>query len=284
MLPGVETGDIRAIHRTRVASRRLRELLPLLELPGKTSRKLGRRLRRATRQLGHVRELDVLLMLSEELAESGKYSERAVRRVAGDVRGIRAKARKEFSTQKSAADLLKLAKNLDKVSRKLEDVETPSSGRAWHWAMDARIARRASALKRAVDSAGAIFLSERLHDVRIALKKLRYAVELSTDASGAKPGADLKTLKRVQTLLGRLHDRQVFVDRVRSVQASLNPHDAVVSHDLDALLIGLDQTCRRLHARFIRERGAVLEICERLARASPALRMIDARRPARKAG
>src|SRR5262245_52825810 len=91
MLPGVEAGDIQAIHRTRVASRRLRELLPLLELEPKTARKLGRRLRRITRQLGSVRELDVLLLLTEELSASGRYSDRAIRRVAANVRETREK-------------------------------------------------------------------------------------------------------------------------------------------------------------------------------------------------
>jgi len=32
MLPGIEQGDVRALHRGRVATRRLRELLPVLEL------------------------------------------------------------------------------------------------------------------------------------------------------------------------------------------------------------------------------------------------------------
>src|SRR4029450_5371896 len=40
----VARGDEDALHRARVASRRLRELLPLLELDGETSRKLTRQL------------------------------------------------------------------------------------------------------------------------------------------------------------------------------------------------------------------------------------------------
>src|SRR5207248_1929483 len=56
-LHGVDKGEIRAIHRTRVASRRLREVLPVLELDADVSAKLVRRLRRVTAQLGPVREL-----------------------------------------------------------------------------------------------------------------------------------------------------------------------------------------------------------------------------------
>jgi CHAD domain-containing protein len=285
MLPGVEAGDMKATHRTRVASRRLRELLPLLELQPKAARKLGKRLRKATRQLGAVREADVLQLLTENLTNSGRFGERAMRRVRTDVLATREKARKAFSARETLSDLLRLAKNLEKVARKLDDPGPTPNGRAWQWALDARIAHRAATLKKAVDAAGAIYLSERLHDVRIALKKLRYAVELSADAAAARPGSDLKTLKRAQTLLGRLHDHQVLIDGVRRMQASLHSSDLVVSRDLDALLVALDGMCRRLHARFVRERAAVLEICERHGlRPTAAPRAISSRRAAGQAG
>jgi CHAD domain-containing protein len=142
MLPGVEAGDVRAIHRTRVASRRLRELLPLLELESKTARKLARRLKKTTRQLGGVREVDVLLMLTEELSASGSYPDRAIRRVAADIRAARDKARKSSSVRKSASELHRLAKSLEKVRRGLEGSEDKRAGHGWRWAMDARLARR----------------------------------------------------------------------------------------------------------------------------------------------
>ena len=66
LLHKAETGDVTAVHQARVASRRLRELLPILELDPRVSRKLGRRLRKVTRALGPVRELDVLLTLGRD--------------------------------------------------------------------------------------------------------------------------------------------------------------------------------------------------------------------------
>jgi CHAD domain-containing protein len=69
-LEGVEAGDVEALHRTRVASRRLRELIPLLQLDQDVARVLNRRLRKATIQLGTVRELDVLMLLIEELGKT----------------------------------------------------------------------------------------------------------------------------------------------------------------------------------------------------------------------
>jgi CHAD domain-containing protein len=81
MLHGVGKGDERALHQTRVASRRLRELLPVLQLEGKVAGELGRRLRKVIQRLGRIRELDVTLMLVEELKTAGDYDGDALERV-----------------------------------------------------------------------------------------------------------------------------------------------------------------------------------------------------------
>ena len=151
--------------------------------------------------------------------------------------------------------------------------------RSWQWAIDARVARRAATLETAIDTAGAVYLAERLHSVRIALKKLRYAVELSAESQGLKTHADLRVLRRGQELLGRLHDLQVLAARVRKSRAAAAPTDNQLAEELDALQISLDNTCRRLHARYMKNREALEDICARLTRSSsPAGRQADARR------
>ena len=100
------------------------------------------------------------------------------------------------------------------------------TARSWQWVLEARVARRASALAEAIDEAGAVYLSERLHAVRIAVKKLRYALELSVDVAGQKSTPELTQLRRAQEVLGRLHDLQVLIDRMRETQASLTPPDS----------------------------------------------------------
>ena len=78
-LKGFEADDVDALHRARVASRRLRELLPLLELNRDVARHLGRRLRKTTKQLGTVRERDVLIILIRELSEESRYPSAALK-------------------------------------------------------------------------------------------------------------------------------------------------------------------------------------------------------------
>jgi CHAD domain-containing protein len=265
MLPGVESGDVKAVHRARVASRRLRELVPVLQLERDTAQKLRKRLKKATRQLGALRELDVLLELTDELLKSGRHAEHALRRVASDVRKARDGARRKVRSRNLAGDFKRVLKYAEKAGRQLPKTEDGNAARAWKWAIDARVARRASSLKSAIAKAGAIYLPARVHGVRIALKKLRYGVELLGEATGADVKSDLRALKRVQRLLGRLHDVQVLVDRVRHVQASLNPPDIVAWKDLDLLVIALDQNCRRLHARYVSEREGLVAMCDRFA-------------------
>jgi len=274
LLPGVAQGDVDALHRTRVALRRLRELLPILQLDHEVADKLGRRLRKMTARLGTVRELDVLLILIDELHESGRHDRAALKRVAESVTRERARARDHLLGRKVPLDELKrIARKLDRSVDELEHAETkpagPSRARGWRWALDARIARRAEGLQQAVADAGAVYLPERLHGVRIAAKKLRYALEIAADVDAARTTPELRVLERTQALLGRLHDLQVLMDRVRQVQASLAPPNIAAWRELDALTTVLENSCRRLHARYMRDRAGIEALGDRFAGRTP---------------
>src|SRR3954463_5584544 len=114
-LNAVEQGDVKALHRARVASRRLRELLPMLQLDGDVSRKLSRRLKKVTTRLGTVRELDVLLLLIDELHDSGRPGSGGLGRVGVRVAKARDEARKHLFAHVPIADMSRLARKLDRV-------------------------------------------------------------------------------------------------------------------------------------------------------------------------
>lgn len=265
LLRQVEQGDVRAIHRTRVATRRLRELIPILQLDQRTSARLLRDLRKATRALGRVRELDVTLQLLTDLrSPTGAPAGAALTVVSKHlVEARRAALARETRKGRLSSDLRRLGKRLDRTASTLDR----SGGRErqrWRWALQARVVRRAEVLKAAIRDAGPFYLPERLHAVRIALKKLRYSVELDVEASGvARP--ELNTLSRGQQLLGTLHDRQLLIERFRETQATLAPEDRRISRQLDALIARLEDECRMHHARYVRLRRGMLEACDRLA-------------------
>jgi CHAD domain-containing protein len=258
-LNGAAKGDPRALHRTRVASRRLRELIPLLQLDHDVARKLGRRLRKVTRRLGLVRELDVLVLLIDELRVSRREHSQALGRIAVAVSKQRDDVRAHLGDRMPLDDARRATRRLARIvdSMRASEPEQPAGHDvrgAWRWAIDARMVARAARLSAAIVDAGAVYLPERLHAVRIAVKKLRYAVEMAIEAAAQPSTADLRTLKRAQATLGRLHDLQVLIDRIRQVQASLAPPSMSVWRGLDRLVTALENDCRRLHARYMRQR------------------------------
>jgi CHAD domain-containing protein len=274
LIPAVAEGDVHALHGTRVASRRLRELLPVLQLDHSDARRVRRQLRRVTERLGNVRELDVLAALIDELHESRREDDAALTRMARTVADERAAAREKLLERKlPVASLKHLSRKLDRIARDLEQRdnkrESASPKRGWRWALDARVAHRAASLREALRDAGAVYLPDRLHRVRIAVKKLRYALELRAETAGLKTTPELRTLKRMQELLGRLHDLEALLTRVRQVQAALTTPDIIVWRQLDGLVARLENSCRRLHARYVRDRGALDAVVTAIGVAPP---------------
>jgi CHAD domain-containing protein len=284
VLRAVEEGDVRALHQARVTTRQVRELLPILQLDHTAARKLRRRLRKVTARLGTVRDLDVLVLLIDELHVSGRRGSGALGRVGVRVSKSRDQARRSLLTRLPITELARLARKLDRTADAIKDGERTTSkaaARSWRWAIDARVARRAASLSAAVVDAGALYLPERLHTVRIAVKKLRYAVELSLESAGHRTSADLRLLKRMQDLLGRLHDQQTLIEQVRQTQTSLTPPSVTIWRDLDTLVGSLEDDCRRLHARYMHARGELQAVAERRGHPGHAH---NGRAPARRAG
>ena len=196
------------------------------------------------------------------------------KRITDELSSAREHTKHGASRKAAAADLRHLGRKLEAVASELGNPNNPNNpnradrgrgrGRGWRWAIDARVAHRAAALKSAVKDAGGLYVPERLHQVRLAVKKLRYGVELSAEAAGVKNTTDMRMLRREQELLGRLRDLQVLVERVRRVQARLTPPDLAAWRELDGVVAAIDGQCRRLHARYVRDRGALNSVCDRL--------------------
>ncbi len=114
-------GDDTGVHQARVASRRLREAVPVLAtgLKGSKSQKARRKIRRLTRALGLVRELDVTLKLIDELSASEDLSRPALQDVRLHVVAERDRLRQTMLTQLAEVDADKLDRRLLSVSAAL---------------------------------------------------------------------------------------------------------------------------------------------------------------------
>ena len=256
LLHRLERGDVRAVHRTRVASRRLRELTPVLQIDADTGERILRDLRRVTRTLGRVRELDVLDALLKDVRLESPRADAALAVAADRVQKARTAAHKRALKKGLERGIRRVIRRLKRVAEGLSDADR-RRGRRWMWALEARVSRRAATLRKSIAHAGPVYFAERLHEVRKAIKKLRYAIELSAEASGEPARGDLRRLKQAQDLLGRLHDRQVLIQTIRDTQTSLlreppgpSAEQSLV-RELDTVLADLENDCRLLHGRYV---------------------------------
>jgi CHAD domain-containing protein len=262
-LPAACRGDVTSIHQARVATRRVREALPLVAT-GASGRKLERIVRRLTRSLGPVRELDVALLMLEELATAPDVPRAGISRLRQVVHDERRRLHREMAQAVDRCNVEKLTKKAVAAARASDRRVAGGAARdpRQRAAAEQRAARRAERLRAAIETAAGIYLPDRLHEVRIAVKKLRYAMEIARELSGSRATARILTLKRAQDLLGRMHDLEVLIARTRAVQGSPNAPSLRLSADLDRLVRRLENEGRQLHGRYIATRPALLAICD----------------------
>ena len=263
-LPGAQGGDLNAIHQARVSTRRLREALPLIA-GGARGRKLQHMVRDLTRALGPVRELDVALLMLDEFAALDEVPPRGIARLQTTIREERRRLHRDMVRTTERWNLDKLTKKAIAAARE-QDEENAAKGRTRDplrlEAAQRRAARRAHRLRGKIENAAGIYLPDRLHDVRIAVKKLRYAMEISRELSGSRAVAKIMTLKRAQNLLGRMHDLEILIARTRGLQGSPSAPNLRLSAELDELVRRLETECRQLHGQYMTSRATLLDICD----------------------
>ncbi len=255
-LPGVRDGGVEAIHDARVATRRIRALLPVLSIcyPQTDLKSTARTIKKAGRALGRVRDLDVAIELITEL-------ERTTPAAAGRAAEVRHLiAARQLTARRR---LVKKFDDLPLAAAMSAAVHLPKN--RWHFARAGmqecdgpiRDALRdhAAALRHAIDRSSGVYFPKRAHGVRIDAKKLRYILEMTNDPEAIAAGG-LKTLKKAQEILGSLHDHEVLKKRFTRL-ADTDKDDSSV----EAVLAAIEAECHRLFAEYITRRAALLDVC-----------------------
>jgi CHAD domain-containing protein len=240
----VHTGQVKAVHRGRVASRRLREVLAVAKAAdvGGHLERLRRSVRRITRALGPVRELDVALAEFERLARAHRWSTEVTVRIRRRLEKVRTRRVRRMLHRLSKVNRQRVRSDARDVVAHLKDTTAPS----WRSVVIARIDRRVRTMLAASAAAGTIYAPERLHDLRIAIKKLRYALELLPETPGFDVSEPVKVLRLAQKKFGALHDLQVLVAEVQSIDTVRAPRDRRAA--LTAVVETLERDCREIHA------------------------------------
>jgi CHAD domain-containing protein len=238
--------DADAVRRPR-GDCRLREALRLLDNHPREGRL--RRALKASRRLGPVREVGVNLALVARIATERHDLLLACDRVRLRLTEVGASRRERLAKRVEDLDIKALAGRIDRHLRHARVQGLASTAGLDRARLVSRVAARAEAVSAAAESAGALYAPEALHDVRIAAKKLRYALEIArttrvTGAAAAATGSG-----KHQDLLGRLHDFRSSPRTSRGFRRDCR-WTTRIRRAVD-LLVNLEDRCRTLHATFV---------------------------------
>jgi CHAD domain-containing protein len=235
-IEGVRTAqDIEHIHRMRVASRRLRAALPLFAscFPEKKYQQWTEEIRKVTRALGEARDTDVQitfltkLIKKRETKKSVYDPDKALPiRVTGDVETylLSQLLKKRLKLQTAVVlSLEKLEKSgvIDEMriffhnqEIRAKNVRKKPSPYGIAPVAASRIAVR---LVKLHSYEGWVHNPDAIaehHAIRIAAKKLRYTMEVYGPVYRRGLQKPLSRIKKIQEILGDLHDCDVWIDTV----------------------------------------------------------------------
>ena len=208
----LDFSEVEGVHAMRVATRRLRGALrnfqPLLQKH--PLRQTKEELKTIARTLGAVRDEDVAIMALEELlgeAPTEQINE-GIEIFLNERRATRDNARFDLTKALDASKLYLLQANFSdsikpRKQKHLSEVSFNEAG---------RLAVRDS-LNEFCKLGSALYAPcavTKLHEMRIAAKELRYAVELFTNCWGDKIEPFAEQIARMQDALGKVHDCDVW--------------------------------------------------------------------------
>lgn len=199
-----------SVHDARVATRRLRAGLKLLEpvLPRQPARKLNRLGRTIRRELGPIRDADVMIGHLRSLKLPEKHRP-AIQWMVTSLEARQEQARRDSKDWPAVEELLaKCEKRWLQLVPQLEEVAAAVNhllAESLHGQAD-RFTADADAIASGIDGDTPIDP----HQLRIDGKQLRYTVELATAHGVRFPATTLRRLKRLQDALGAWHDHVVL--------------------------------------------------------------------------
>lgn len=208
-----EPADAEALHDFRVGLRRLRSTLKHFgpQLDDAVSRGDLRRVRDLARATGAARDAEVLIELLESWRE-GIPGDGApgVEWMLARLRERRADAARDLRRE-VAADFAKASRRLEARLGEFRSAVDPDDPRGAPLAaavVRERLAVGVEELRAHLEAVRDVADQEEAHEARIAAKRLRYLLEPFADEVEGLPRL-IRSLKKLQDLLGEMHDAEV---------------------------------------------------------------------------
>ena len=217
--------DVECVHQARVVSRRLRSALRMFGgcFPPKKFKRWRNAVRDLTRHLGEARDLDVQVLFLESCVGALGPEERRMLR-PGLVRlllRLRQRREKTQSHVVKAIDAFERSGVLEELHAEAASTKfalerrQPAFGSAYVYDQAAKhVDERLTELLPLQDALADIAAADRHHKLRIAAKRLRYTLEICDPAFDGALDAYVKHAKKLQTLLGELHDCDVWAEQL----------------------------------------------------------------------
>jgi len=215
-----EAEDIEFIHRMRVASRRIRSCLPLFEdcFPPKKYRQWRKEVRNITRALREARDADVQIAFLKTYTE--KLKEESLR--PGVQRFLlRLRQRRERVQPHVIKALDRLLESgvvddMEKSCRKMRRGSRHAGANSPEIYQNALV-HITSRLDEMFAHEASVYIPENIkehHAMRIAVKRLRYTMGVFSPLYEGGLENQLAVCKKLQDLLGDLHDCDVWMDHL----------------------------------------------------------------------
>lgn len=226
----------REVHALRVSTRRASSTLAILRplLDPRLARRARKHVRRLRRAAATVRFCDVQSALLHERAQSADHTEAmALDLVIGWIDGLRDDARKQLKRVRRRITAEKLERDASRLVESLRpalveqpaDADTQGGPGAPTFALSEPATRFATLARAALASFADDFMAaasvpsrdfERLHQVRLKAKRIRYALELLGPAlHESLAEAALVCIRKLQDRLGEVNDRHELAALVR---------------------------------------------------------------------
>jgi CHAD domain-containing protein len=206
-----EEGDLEGVHLMRTSCRRLRATVKYLgdPLPRLERKSLKKDLSALMGALGEVRDLDVLRQSIETVPDLGSPEAGALKAEVEE-RLTRATVRMQAALEGEGYPLLLGA--LERAT------QVPDDGIPVTWAGPDRTAAALSETLRLKPSDWASAPEASLHDLRKAVKKIRYALEAFAPAYGRPVAKAIDRCRELQESLGVIQDSSAFSEQLKGIQ------------------------------------------------------------------
>lgn len=212
----LDSEGIEGVHDMRVATRRLRSALRDFAhmLKRNSLKKISKDIKQIADTLGAARDQDVAIVALKKLRKKSKDKQvkAGIAKLIEDRRAIREQAQLDLMETLAVSNMEILQKSFEKTVDAATRQKTSARVITFNEAGRTVVGKSLEEFCDLSENIYEPFVDKPLHKLRIAAKRLRYAVELYTTCWGAPLAPFADSIAEMQGFLGEVHDADVWLE------------------------------------------------------------------------